>query len=63
MNLPKGWINRQFAHVERDAQSSPTWMRQDRVQSAPSTEPSRNGDQGQTAAEHKPKESKALKAG
>lgn len=27
MRLQKGWINRQFARVERDAQTWPTWMR------------------------------------
>lgn len=29
MTLEKGWINRQFARIERDAQSWPEWMRRD----------------------------------
>ena len=27
MTPQKGWINRQFARVEREAQSWPSWMR------------------------------------
>jgi hypothetical protein len=29
MTLQKGWINRQFARVERDAQKWPDWMRRE----------------------------------
>ena len=29
MTLPKGWINRQYARVERDAQNWPDWMRRE----------------------------------
>jgi hypothetical protein len=27
MTLQKGWINRQFARVEKDARNWPSWMR------------------------------------
>lgn len=29
MTLEKGWINRQFARIERDVQSWPEWMRRE----------------------------------
>jgi hypothetical protein len=29
MSFQKGWINRQFARVEREAQNWPTWMQRD----------------------------------
>jgi hypothetical protein len=29
MTLPKGWINRQFARVERDVKNWPDWMRRE----------------------------------
>ncbi len=29
MTLSKGWINRQFARVERDAKNWPDWMRRE----------------------------------
>lgn len=64
MTLQKGWINRQFAHVEREAQSWPTWMRREaEMQSAPTTEPSRNGAYEQRAAEPESGQAQTLKAG
>jgi hypothetical protein len=48
MTLQKGWINRQFARVERDVQSWPSWMRREaEVQTAPALEPSRSTGAGQ----------------
>lgn len=29
MSFEKGWINRQFARVERDAENWPSWMRRE----------------------------------
>ena len=29
MSFEKGWINRQFARVERDAENWPVWMRRE----------------------------------
>ncbi len=29
MSFEKGWINRQFARVERDAKNWPSWMRRE----------------------------------
>ena len=29
MTPPKGWINRQFARVERDVKNWPDWMRRE----------------------------------
>jgi hypothetical protein len=48
MTLQKGWINRQFARVERDVQSWPSWMRREaEIQTAPAQEPSRSTGAGQ----------------
>jgi hypothetical protein len=52
MTLQKGWINRQFARVERDVQSWPTWMRREAEMQAVSTqEPSRSMAAGTEAGE------------
>ncbi|MCZ2078990.1 MAG: hypothetical protein LC130_28820 [Bryobacterales bacterium] len=29
MSFEKGWINRQFARIERDAENWPSWMRRE----------------------------------
>ena len=29
MSLPSGWINRQFARVERDSENWPEWMQRE----------------------------------
>jgi hypothetical protein len=29
MSFEKGWINRQYARVERDAENWPSWMRRE----------------------------------
>jgi hypothetical protein len=49
MTLPKGWINRQFARVERDAEKWPEWMRREtelreREQKASAASDSREGN-------------------
>lgn len=51
MTLKQGWINRQFARLERDAKNWPDWMRREteiRVheqKSKPDSEVKRTGEQ------------------
>lgn len=53
MTLPKGWINRQVARIERDVKSWPEWMRreteiraQEQKASTISTKPSKEKETG-----------------
>lgn len=59
MEMKRGWINRQFAHVEREAQKWPEWMRREsdrRIQdhnvhaeATNSTSPKKTGQEFKTA--------------
>jgi hypothetical protein len=68
MSFEKGWINRQFARVERDVENWPSWMRREvdmRAASEPSAatrvEPGRRNGNHSAETPAPPKKSAADK--
>jgi hypothetical protein len=64
MTFEKGWINRQFARLERDSQKWPDWMRRETAlrAAADSSSPSPAQGSGGGSSENLQSEPKVAKA-